>query len=149
MEYRAWTGEVPEEFARFWYAMLEESGLLGSGVVADWQVRLREHFSRELEAKRMGWFVALDGGRIVGTAAAFLHGGPSYIFKDRAATLAGIYVLPRYRRRGIARELTQRAVAWCREQGCASVRLRASTAGRPLYESLGFHDGDEMVLTLV
>lgn len=149
MEYRAWTGEVPDEFALFWYAMLEECGLLGSGVVADWRVRLREHFSREMEAQRMRWFVALEGMRIAGTAAAFLHGGPSYIFKDRAATLAGIYVVPPYRRRGIARELTERAVTWCRDQGCASVRLRASAAGRPLYESLGFRDGDEMVLTLL
>lgn len=148
MELREWSGEPAPEFAAFWRAMLEECGLTGSGLLPDWEVRLTEHFRRETQCGRMRWFVALASGRIVGTAAATLHGGASYIFKDRAATLAGIYVLPSYRRAGIARALTVQAIDWCRDQGCAAVRLRASQAGRHLYESLGFEPGDEMSLTL-
>jgi GNAT superfamily N-acetyltransferase len=96
----------------------------------------------------MQWFVAEDDGELVGTAAAILPHDGSYIFKERSATLAGIYVMPAYRKRGIARELTQRAIDWCKEHRCVSIRLRASAAGRPLYESLGFETGDEMVLDL-
>jgi GNAT superfamily N-acetyltransferase len=145
--FRAWDGPPPPDFTRFWFAMLEECNLLGSGALPDWQERLSEHFRRQMEAGHMRWFVAEENGRIVGTAAAILAHEGSYIFRDPMATLAGIYVDPAFRKRGIARELTQRAIAWCRELGCASVRLRASAAGRPLYESLGFVPGDEMVLS--
>jgi len=133
---------------RFWYAMLDECGLLGSGLVEDWEPRLARHFNRSMENGTMRWFVAEDDGRIVGTAAAIVAVPESYVFKDLAATLAGIYVLPGYRKRGIARTLTQNAIRWCRESGCASVRLRASEAARPLYESLGFVSGSEMRLDL-
>jgi GNAT superfamily N-acetyltransferase len=146
--YHAWLAAPPPAFARLWYAMLDECGLLGSGVVRDWEERLSEHFRRQMEAGNLQWFVAEDGDEIVGTAAAILAHEGSYIFNDRSATLAGIYVVPAYRKRGIARELTLRALDWCRQQGCVSVRLRASAAGRPLYESLGFVTGDEMVLDL-
>jgi|SRR5579884_2116941 len=146
--YRRWTAPPSAVFARGWYAMLEECGLLGSGVVRGWEERLTKHFTRQMEAGNMQWFVAEADNGIVGTAAAILAHEGSYISTDRSATLAGIYVLPPYRKRGIARESTKRAIEWCREQGCVSVRLRASAAGRPLYESLGFVAGDEMVLDL-
>lgn len=135
-------------YAEFWYAMLDECGLLGSGTVPDWRERLRVHFASLRRAGRMQWFVAHDGKRLAGTAAATLSGGEGDIFLDRRAWLAGIYIAPRYRRRGIARALTQAAIDWCREQGCASIGLRASDAGRPLYESLGFAPVSEMELRL-
>lgn len=126
--------------------MLEECDLLGSGVVTDWQSRLTGHFQSEMNAGRMRWLVAECDGAIVGTAAAIVQSRGGDISLDKAAMLAGIYVLPRYRRRGIARELTQRAIAWCKAQGCKIVKLHASNAGRPLYASLGFIDGSEMLL---
>ncbi len=136
--YETWDRPPAPEFPRFWYAMLDECSLLGSGVVPDWEERLTGHFAREMEAGRMQWFVAQADGRIAGTAAAILGGGGSYIFKDPSATLAGIFVLPEYRRRGIARELTARAIDWCTLRAVKTIRLHASNAGRPLYESLGF-----------
>jgi hypothetical protein len=39
-------------------------------------------------------------------------------------------------------------VEWCRAQGFHSVRLAASDAGRPLYQSLGFNPTHEMKLEL-
>lgn len=148
IEYRMWDDSDVRSLVQAWYAMLEDCSLLGSGAVDDWQERLREHFKREIEAGNMKWFVAQERGDIVGTAAAVLAHGGSYIFKDASATLAGVYVVPSHRNRGIARELTRRAISWCEQQGCVSIRLRASLAARRLYESLGFVSGDEMVLTL-
>ena len=148
IEYRVWDESDVPSLVQAWYAMLEECGLLGSGVVADWQERLIRHFRSQMRMGTMRWFVAQEGSDIVGTAGAVLAHGGSYIFKDARATLAGIYVVPGYRNRGIARELTRRAVDWCKQEGCASIRLRASAAGRQLYASLGFVSGDEMVLTL-
>jgi GNAT superfamily N-acetyltransferase len=128
-----------------WYAMLDECGLLGSGVVDDWQERLARHFQHQMERGHARWFVAEDDGRIAGTALATLSSGRSNILKDLSAMLAGIYVYPEFRGRGIARELTERAIAWCKERGCVRVRLNASAMGRPLYESLGFVQATEMM----
>ncbi len=128
-----------------WYAMLDECDLLGSGVVDDWRERLSEHFEHQIKGRHARWFVAEDGGRVVGTCLANLSTGRSNILKDVSALLAGIYVVPGYRKRGIARELTGRAIAWCRERGCVQVRLNASAAGRPLYESLGFVQAPEIM----
>jgi len=81
----------------------------------------------------------------VGTAAAFLSTGTSGVLLDVTATLAGIYVVPGHRRRGIAREVTLQAIEWCKQRGCVYIRLQASDAGRPLYESLGFRTFREMM----
>lgn len=138
--------DVPELTERF-HAMLEECGLLGSGLVGDWRERLARYYDAAMADGSMVWCVIDDGGRIVATACAALNGGPS-IYKEPSATISGVYVLPSHRGRGFARAVTESVLDWCRAKGCASVRLIASPMGRPLYESLGFTDGAEMRLTL-
>lgn len=138
------TAEIPV-YTQFWHDMLTESRVAGSGFVPDWRERLEAHFREQMAAGTLAWFVAEEDGHVVGTAAAFLSSGRSNALLDVHATLAGIYVVPGHRRRGIAREITLRAVAWCKEQGCVSIRLQASQAGRSLYESLGFRTFREMM----
>jgi GNAT superfamily N-acetyltransferase len=135
--------------AENWKAMLEELDMLGGGIVPNWQHILVNHFRRQWARGEFGAFAAEVAGRVVGTACAAINsGGSNAIFQEHSATLAGIYVEPAYRRRGIARTLTERAIAWCAAQGCRYVRLQASQLGRPLYESLGFVAGSEMRLNL-
>jgi len=138
--------DIPQLTERF-HAMLEECGLLGSGLVADWRDRLARHYAASIAEGSMSWSVIDDGEQIVATACATLNGGPS-IYKEPSATISGVYVLPSHRGRGYARAVTESVLAWCRGKGCASVRLIASPMGRPLYESLGFIDGAEMRLKL-
>lgn len=131
---------------QLWHDMLVESKVAGpDGFVRDWRSRLEAEFQAQMEAGSMALFVAQEDGHIVGTAAAILSRNTGAILKDVQATLAGIYVVPGHRRRGIARELTERAIAWCKERGCVRIRLQASKAGRPLYESLGFRTFQEMM----
>ncbi len=143
--YRRGTDHDIPVLAQFWHDMLVESKVAGSGLVADWRPRTERHFAEQMAEGAMAWFVAEEDGHIVGTAAAFLSSGRSNVLLDVTATLAGIYVVPGYRRRGIAREVTLAAMAWCKERGCVSIRLQASEAGRPLYESLGFRTFREMM----
>lgn len=130
---------------RAWYAMLDECDLLGSGVVEDWERRLTRHFEHQIDGGHARWFVAEEGGRVIGTCLATLSDGRSNILRDVSAMLAGIYVEPDHRGRGIARQLTEAAIAWCKDRGCVRVRLHASAMGRPLYESLGFGPATEMM----
>jgi ribosomal protein S18 acetylase RimI-like enzyme len=57
---------------------------------------------------------------------------------DDVAVVFNIATLPSHRRRGIGEAMTWRAVEDGLEQGCDVAFLQASTAGRPLYERMGF-----------
>jgi hypothetical protein len=39
-------------------------------------------------------------------------------------------------------------IEWCRANGFSAVSLHASSAGRPLYETIGFQQTNEMKLEL-
>jgi GNAT superfamily N-acetyltransferase len=62
--------------------------------------------------------------------------------------LWNVYTYPEFRKRGLARLLTQRAIAYCRQHGHKILWLHASEFGRPLYESLGFESTNEMKLVI-
>lgn len=63
-----------------------------------------------------------------------------------AAYVLGMYVLPEYRRRGIARTLMTACIESAEERGAPAVMLHTSDIGRPLYEGLGFKPTPEMRL---
>jgi GNAT superfamily N-acetyltransferase len=54
--------------------------------------------------------------------------------------VTGVATLPEHQRRGIAGWLLRLALLEARERGMASASLRASKAGAPAYERLGFRD---------
>lgn len=73
-------------------------------------------------------FAILSGGHLVGTALLTPYGAD-------AATVSMIIVAKEARGRGIGRRLMEHLLA---EAGLREIRLIATEAGRPLYESLGF-----------
>jgi GNAT superfamily N-acetyltransferase len=136
-------------FADIYVRMIRECGLEGIGFVDDWRERLVGYFSGELRRGAMSLYLAQAGDEVVGSAAVFVNDGKTnQILRDRSATIAGVFVEPAYRGRGIARQLTESAVAWARKRGCTSIRLTTSEAAEPLYRRMGFQDGRELVLKL-
>jgi len=84
-------------------------------------------------------FVWEEDGKIVGNLSLIpmLRGGRFVYW------IANVAVHPDYRRRGIARQLTQRALAHLREKGIRSAWLQVRSDNLPayhLYRSLGFVD---------
>ncbi len=147
MNIRLATPVDAEALAYCWYAMLGESGLLLPQVDPGWHPIVAPHIASNIREGTALWFVAEEAGSVVATAAAFfIETAASLVLVGRQATIAGVYTDPAFRRRGYARALTERVIEACQGRGCSTVRLRASRAGRPLYESLGFVDGNEMVL---
>ena len=135
--------------ADLWYAMLEECALLVERVEPRWREWVVEDFQAAIAVGAQAWIVVEDAGSIVACGAAFFRGGrAANALTGVSAMLAGIYTAPTHRGRGLARTITERLLDICRTRGCRNVRLRASSAGRHLYESLGFSAGDEMILTL-
>ncbi len=95
-------------------------------------------------------WLALVGKQIVAGGAILINPWPShpYDLECRRATILNVYVYPDFRRKGVARQLMQTMIGWCRKEGFAAVYLHASKDGRPLYEALGFEPTTEMRLKL-
>lgn len=87
-----------------------------------------------------------DGAGVVGGGGVLVVPWPGT--QPHRAWIQNMYVVPEFRRRGIAREIMRTLINWCRAQGFHSVNLHASADGRRLYEELGFEATNEMRLGL-
>ncbi|HLK48709.1 MAG TPA: GNAT family N-acetyltransferase [Bryobacteraceae bacterium] len=98
----------------------------------------------------LGWFaVAPDRSIAAGAGLWLLDWFPHR--PDRSGLrgyLLNVYTEPAYRRRGLARQLVEITLYYCRQQGIDIATLHASEEGRPLYESLGFEATNEMRIGL-
>ena len=118
----------------------------------DWDERYPNWRSMFLAAseKRMmqglqRYYVAETASEIVGVAGAQV--GEAFIGAVRGYVEA-VYVVPAFRRRGIASRLMRACIEWLRSMKCDAVRLQSTVEGRPLYQSLGFVPTDELELRL-
>jgi predicted N-acetyltransferase YhbS len=102
-------------------AVLRGAGL-GANVARLLQVPLRHDCGEVL--------VAEAGGQIVGGAAVAWFGATGWI--------GALGVAAGARRRGAGTALTEGCVRHLRERGAQTVLLYATTAGRPVYERVGF-----------
>jgi GNAT superfamily N-acetyltransferase len=119
---------------------------IGAEEEAAWRGELRELFAREIRSGALLAWVAVEGGRVVGTSGLAL--GP-----DRAGPGAGeilnMYTVPERRGRGIGSALLELALREAEERGLSRLRLQPTDEGRPLYVRAGFRDdGRDMVLDL-
>ena len=103
------------------------------------------------EGSYVGWFAVTRDGRVAGGVGLMISRWPSGpLAPDRAdrAYLLNVYSYPEFRKRGLARMLTQTAIEYCRQQGHKILWLHASEYGRSVYESLGFCATNEMKLII-
>lgn len=129
--------------------MALEMGSDFDAMAADWRTKFCAYFGGKQAAGTAQLFLAYEGEQPIGCAVvSILEHYRRYVFGTENAYVNAVYVRPEYRRRGIAAKLMQLAIAWSRERGCKSVRLRASDEGRFLYEALGFRAGREMEFDL-
>lgn len=94
----------------------------------------------------LGWVVECDGAVVAGGGllVRLLLPGPDHPAGGREAYVLNVYAEPAHRRRGLARMVMERILAWSAEAGIARISLHASDEGRPLYEQLGFAATNEM-----
>jgi ribosomal protein S18 acetylase RimI-like enzyme len=84
----------------------------------------------------------------IGGAGLWLMEWPPHILHSEPMRgyLLNFYVSPHARGKGIARELVRLAVEESRRRGIHVATLHASRMGRPVYESLGWIDSNEMLM---
>jgi GNAT superfamily N-acetyltransferase len=73
-----------------------------------------------------------------------------YVEWGRLGEIGDLYVMPEYRRKGIARSLVEAAIHWCRSHGCSAVAITITLAGETrhslsqFYARFGFSPTDRI-----
>jgi GNAT superfamily N-acetyltransferase len=99
---------------------------------ANWN-QLEADWLRLLELEPDGCFGLEREGRIVATATAVCY-------ERQLAWIGMVLTDPEYRRQGLGRALTERAVEYADERAIEWIKLDATDMGRPIYLQLGFED---------
>ncbi len=131
-------------------AMFEDMQVSTSEAIAEMAQKYPAWLTPRLETgEYKGWFALNEGVICAGVGVWFRQWQPSVSGTDEDyAYLLNVYTEKHYRKQGIARKLVQYSLEVCRTQGIKTFKLHASNAGRPLYESLGFKQTNEMILNL-
>ena len=135
--YRKLTEKDLETFISMRITQLREEGATED---LDLRPSLVDYYHRHMADGTFVSWLALDGGRIVGTSGMSFVEKPPYFScpSGRIGLLSSMYTDPTYRRRGIAKELLARVVNEARDYGCGSVQITASDMGVLLYTDFGF-----------
>ena len=96
------------------------------------------------------WLISAPDGSIAAGAGLWLMDWPPHLIgkSQKRGNLLNVYTVKHFRRRGLARELMDAVLLWCRENDVDTVILHASPEGKTLYESMGFRPTNEMRLLL-
>jgi ribosomal protein S18 acetylase RimI-like enzyme len=128
-------------------AMFEDMGYTDQAALDTASVAFDAWLAEKLRKNEyLSWFALNAAGEAVagvGLVLQDMQPGPLDCSAQRGYVL-NVYTHPDYRRLGLARQLMTVLMEWCRAQGLFTVVLHASDAGRPLYESLGFRQTNEM-----
>jgi ribosomal protein S18 acetylase RimI-like enzyme len=112
---------------------------------------MAEHFQSWVEARLadgryLGWLTNANGKVVAGAGLIVLDWPPHLLdpWQDKRGYLLNLYVEPEHRRKKLASQLIELALAETRKQKIRVVALHATDEGRPLYESNGFRETNEM-----
>jgi ribosomal protein S18 acetylase RimI-like enzyme len=98
------------------------------------------------DGRYLGWLTE-DDGKVVAGAGLLILDWPPHPLDPRSSArgyLLNVYVEPEYRRRHLATNLIDLALAEARRRGIRVVALHSTDEGRRLYESTGFRATNEM-----
>jgi len=141
--------DIPE-IVRLRRCMYEDMNCKDADALETMSSLTSDFLAKALPDGRFRAWLAHDSNRVIAGGAVLITSWPSHPddLECRRATILNVYTDPNYRRRGIARQLLQTMINWCKQQGFARVTLHASDGGRHLYETLGFEPSNEMRLKL-
>ena len=141
--------DIPE-IVRQRRCMYEDMGHTDADALAAMATLTADYLRKAIPEGSFRSWLAFDNGHVVAGGALVISPWPSHAYdlECRRATILNVYTEPEYRLRGIARQIMETIIAWCKQEGFARVTLHASEDGRRLYESLGFVDSNEMRLNL-
>ncbi|MBD5556473.1 MAG: GNAT family N-acetyltransferase [Roseburia sp.] len=137
VEYKKLTEKELEVFIDMRINQLREEGAKED---IDLKPALREYYDRHMADGTFVSWLAVDGGKIVGTSGMSFVEKPPYFGcpSGKIGLLSSMFTSEAYRRQGIAKELLARVMNEAKEYGCGAVQITASDMGVLLYTDFGF-----------
>jgi len=100
-----------------------------------------EYLNNDLKSAYRKLLVATDKSDIVGVILVKLFRSLKVAGYKKRGYLSNLYVVPEYRKQGVGRKLTAKAISWLKSVGADEATLEIyenNLAARMLYEKLGF-----------
>ncbi|MEO1374029.1 MAG: GNAT family N-acetyltransferase [Cyanobacteria bacterium J06635_10] len=147
---------IPQEdsiIAEHFYQMWLDIGVPENSIKPNYR-NLTLEFIKQAREKLFfkGFFAEIDDV-IIGSASCQLFTGlyPQILQEEyrNYGYIWGVYVEPSYRKKGIAKQLTNATVEYLKSIGCTRAILNASPVGKSVYESLDFLPSNAMQLDLI
>lgn len=128
------------------HRMFVDAGRADDAELHKMTVAFEQWVAEALELERyQGWFVKPEGVVVAGVGVLWLEWPPHPLDPEPVrGYLLNVYTAPEYRRQGLGRRLVQRVLDEAERRRVRVVALHATTAGRSLYEQLGFQVTNEM-----
>lgn len=119
-----------------WQLKKLENGFLKEIGEAPSTEEKQKQLAQAVRDGKITFFMAKRGYRAVGMCSV------SKCFSTFACTDTGVfddfYIEPLFRKKGIARKLSQAAQQWCRDNGLASLTVTCAPCDEGMYQALGF-----------
>lgn len=108
---------------------------------------MKDYYKRHMSDGTFVSWLAMDGDKVIGTSGMSFVEKPPYFGcpSGRIGLLSSMFTIPKYRRKGIAKELLSRVVNEAKEYGCGTVQITASDMGVKLYTDFGFEHNDNFM----
>ena len=150
--FRRATAEDAELLARMRLEMRKERESSECALSEEEFLRCNVEFFREhLAGGDFISFLSFDGDEAAACSGLTLQVHPPTYENPsgKSGYVTNMFTRPKWRHRGLAKQLVDRLVEAARSAGCAKLYLNASQMGRPLYEKYGFRSVEnEMVFDL-
>ncbi|MBE9227518.1 GNAT family N-acetyltransferase [Phormidium sp. LEGE 05292] len=138
--------------AEHFYQLWRDNDVSANFIESNWRKITLEFIDRARQELSYQAFVAELDGRVVGSVGCQLFAGlyPHILTAEyrKYGYIWGVYVEPEYRRKGIAKQLTNKALEYLKSKNCTRAILHASLSGKPVYSALSFLHTNEMGLNL-
>ncbi|WP_199306372.1 GNAT family N-acetyltransferase [Pseudanabaena sp. FACHB-2040] len=127
-----------------------ELGVSTESIRQDWLDQTVKFIDRARHELQYKGFIAEINDQVIGSASCqLLELYPRVSREYQKGYIWGVYVVPSFRRKGVATKLMKKAMAHLKAIGCTKAVLHASHEGKLLYSNLGYTESNEMVFSLI
>ena len=139
--------------AKHFYQMWLDNNVLAESIEPNLQQITLEFITQARHNLCYKAFVAEVEKQVIGSTSCQIFAGlyPNILKAEyrKYGYIWRVYIEPDYRKNGIGKSLTKRAVDYLKSIGCTRAILNASPSGKTVYSNVGFSTSNEMQLDLI
>ncbi|MFA7308606.1 MAG: GNAT family N-acetyltransferase [Patescibacteria group bacterium] len=131
------------------FKMLEENQA-DKHLAPDWREVSTKYYKEMYEQNKGIHFGYYEDDKLVGIAGGFIRDDFPFIALNcrNYGWILDVFVESLFRKKGIAKTLTESVIKWFKMNGVTFIKLDASRFARKLYEDMGFVQTGEMRLVI-